>query len=292
MPEVLVETEIDFAKMQANEIKLLGEFTQQLLFKEIERGIEIGRKAKVFYSLRPLMSLKLRLYYALRNYADMARVCQELDNVFRNLKTSGLTHESPFLFFFVEQRNRGHVVRQVFTWPRDAESEFIERFCPPRWFGASIDMCTVHEGCSGDGVCVVVMEPVADVPIDGEHPHCWSEFVSRVSMAEWVDKQRKSTDYPVLRVVTASPMPAYRIGTEVVKAEIVKVPLIDLVRETAAKSIAALDHVSGGSTCGSRWNRRTRRTRSPCSGRKWRSSGMSSRRLWGRRNPWGEGSRG
>jgi hypothetical protein len=246
MPDVLVETEIDFTKMQANEIKLLDRFTQQMLFEEIDRGIEIGRTAKIFYSLRPLLSLKLRLYYVLRNYAEIAKVCQDLDDVFRNLKTSGLTHESPFLFFFVEERYRGEVVRQVYTWPRDTESEFRERFCSLRWFRVPIKMCTVHDGCSQNGVCVVVMEPVADVPVDGEHPHCWSEFASRVSMAEWVDERRQSADYPVLRVVTKSPLPHYRIANEVAKVGVVKVPLVDLVKQTAAKSAAMLDQVSAG----------------------------------------------
>jgi hypothetical protein len=182
----------------------------------------------------------------LRNYAEIAKVCHYLEDTFRKLKASGLTHESPFLFFFVEERNRGEVVRQAFTWPRDAEGEFMGRFCPVRWSRAPIKVCTVHDGCSQDGVCVVLMEPVADIPVNGEHPHCWSEFASHVSMAEWVDGRRQSADYPVLTVATKSPMPHYKIATEVAKVGIVKVPLVDLVRETAAKSAAALDQVSAG----------------------------------------------
>jgi hypothetical protein len=85
MPELLVETEIPFAKMQGADQKMLEGFIPGILVEACKTGIELGKQANVFYSIRSLVSLRLRLAYLTETFAEAAKICQELDLAFGNI---------------------------------------------------------------------------------------------------------------------------------------------------------------------------------------------------------------
>jgi hypothetical protein len=45
--------------------------------------------------------LRLRLAYLTRNFAEAAKIYQELDSAFGNIQSAGRTHDSPYAFFLV-----------------------------------------------------------------------------------------------------------------------------------------------------------------------------------------------
>jgi hypothetical protein len=251
MNELLVETQIPFEKMQITEQKMLEAFTPDMLIEACKKGIDLGKQANAFYSIRPLLSLRLRLAYLTRNFAEAAKICQELDSTFGNIKSAGLTHDSPYAFFLVEMRDKSKkdpVRRAMYCFPKstNAPEEFCRTCGTDERFGSlPRKVCRVHDSCEGDGVCIVPMEPLHDEPKDGEDPHCWNEFRIQVSLPDWMDQRKGQPVLRLCRLKTKDFMPHYRILATLESYALEEVSIVNIVQEAARQSAKALDRVAG-----------------------------------------------
>jgi hypothetical protein len=136
-----------------------------------------------------------------------------------------------------------------------AES-FIEKFTTPDRYGSlKPRMCQVHVGkCVDEAVCVVPVEPYEDVPVEGEDPHCWTEFRAKISLEEWAaatpctnDPQNPTSEeiITLAKIKTKNPMPHYRMVSDVVEFTYQTMTLEELVEETEKRASSAVDRVTG-----------------------------------------------
>jgi hypothetical protein len=237
MPELLDETMIDFKSMQSTELRLLegNNFSQAALVEQLDIGVQLAFDASLQYSVRPLLSLQLRLAYLTRDFTKAGKVCERLDHAFGQIKVAGVT----CAFFLVESRKGGTPTRNVYCCAASptALETFISTKCTKDRFGdLPIKPCRAHVGnCLDDGVCVVPVVPLKDDPIDGEDPHCWSEFRPDFALVDLMQANPSTKNH----------LPHSRMVTEVDTFDFAPVDIAEIVRQGAQKSMDALDRVSG-----------------------------------------------
>ena len=114
MPDVLCETKINIKHLIHDEFDkiLLSDFNMDLLFNEIDNAISLGKKAFLFYSLRPLYSLEIRLYQSSRNYEKNSLLMKDFSqSVGKILTKTSNTIDIPILFYYVEYEK----TKQIFA---------------------------------------------------------------------------------------------------------------------------------------------------------------------------------
>jgi hypothetical protein len=251
LPELLDETRIDFKGMQSTELRLLEgkDFSQDALVKALDRAIELGVQAQLHYTVRPVLSLQLRLSYLVRDFTKAATVCEKLDKAFKEIQMTGVTHTSNLAFMLVEVRQAGQTTRQVYCCPAspDALDNFVSTICTKERFGnLPVKACRAHVGsCVGDGVCVVQVVPLNDIPSDGEDPHCWREFGPNFTLNDVMDANPQARATNTFWVQTKNALPHYRMVTDVIQFGFQSVEFAELVRISAHQASIALDQVTG-----------------------------------------------
>jgi hypothetical protein len=85
---VLEEAALDFSKMSEDFKYISSDFTITFLTSEIDEAISLGIGCRIFYSLRPLLSLQLRLASAARDYKQMAAVCGKMSTLYGDIRAS------------------------------------------------------------------------------------------------------------------------------------------------------------------------------------------------------------
>jgi len=87
MPDVYNEIKFDPEKLGEFKDTLLADFTPQALIDSLDQAIKLGLQAGLYYTLRPIFSLKLRLHQASRDYSSMAKDIEGLPGVLQNIST-------------------------------------------------------------------------------------------------------------------------------------------------------------------------------------------------------------
>ena len=246
MPELLSEIEIDFDSMQDVSFSLLSDFNQQQLLAELQHGVELGLQIGANYTARLLLSLQLRVQYISRNFTDSSDICNKLSEAFAGITSVGVTYEIPYSFFLVEHRQAdSQVTREIYCSQKTSLEEFIAKIDSRERFGdLHPNKCALHVGrCSGPGVCVIPLEPIDNVPVGGEYPHCWRRFRSKMSLSNYLSTNYANDEITVIEVVAKDNVPHYRMATSVESFTYKNVSFLDCVKESADEAAAALDKV-------------------------------------------------
>ena len=199
---VLVETEIDFESISSDFQFISSDFTIELLKQSIEEAIEFGEKSHLFYDLRCLYSLQMRIFATERNYEELAKISKGLSNSFHNLTaTTSQTHDTYLSFFNVNNK-------RVYCVGSSMESDFSSSLSP-------------------DDVIVPVtkFEPT---PKFTEHLHCWNRFRGIVTKED-LEKvtNPNAPEIQLVQYTTKEELPRFTRFSEIAEIKKVNISLCD-----------------------------------------------------------------
>ena len=217
-PSTLIETQIDFDGISEDFKFISSDFTLQYLTEALSEAIQLGKQAKLYYSLRPLYSLQLRIKMHLAQYKEMGSICQQLSELFNSIKANKTTfYNTPLCFFVVdcEALNDNHTSK-VYTIDCTQEEEFKKNF---------------HK------IYPIEIEPIKvykhDVINEGEleNQHCWTMFrtkpsITQIEMVQTVDKK----EIQLIQYTTQLPLPCFMLCSNVIKKMIVEITLLNHVQ--------------------------------------------------------------
>ena len=249
MPETALETEIPIDSFSPAAMELIRIFDFRMLMNEIDTAINICENAHLFYSLRPLISMKLRLYYLIRNFEGTCNTCKQLfvnlDHV--KVKTCTMTHDISLKFYLVERNVKKEISRTVYCVDQLNAEQFIEQIETKQRFGSTkLKLCNDHSSnCSKHNKekygCVIEIEPTDNIPIDGEDPHCWQKFQLCVTPKMIENCKDGNSTISVVTVQTNNSIPSYKVSTDVINYEIIEKPVTAVIEEKAIYLGATFD---------------------------------------------------
>jgi hypothetical protein len=197
IPSVLEEARIDFDVLSDEFRFIAADFTLDYLYSEIVEAVKIGTSAKLYYSLRPLLSFQLRIASARRQSSEMAEIFAQLADLFEHLSAIGTVSHRTSIEFFLVQGTR------IYAIDEGHGNDFRE---------------------SVGGQPIVKVLPVELVRNDSlEHFHCWNHFEVPVELAHLniVDANERviwRTEY-----TTALPLPALVMFADVLKESTIQI---------------------------------------------------------------------
>ena len=179
---VLEEADIDFRSISEDFQFIASDFTVDYFWSSLEAAIELGLQARLFYSVRPLYSLQLRILAHNRKYKEMGEIFTKLSHLFLDLTAiDTCTHNTELSFFLVKNR--------VYTVERDREPEFLTAM-------------------SSEGP--VKLKPFEKEGKDAtrmEHDHCWDTFRLNPTMEHLNVSDAHSKVIKLVQFVTDTPLP-------------------------------------------------------------------------------------
>ena len=219
MPDVLQETDIDIENIKSDEasILLLSDFTIDLLLDSIDKALSIGKKISLHYSMRPLYSLQIRIFQAMRNYKDMSKSINNLSQTIGCIRSESLGYDTAMSFFYVEYRkDKEEIIRQIYTVSNQRADKFIDILNSSKRFdGHTAKICKNHNitNCEEQGVCVVPVEKVDEYNEEEEsyeYPHCWDKFLS-------YEINEHDSNVIITEYTTKNYLPSYKWASNVIK---------------------------------------------------------------------------
>jgi hypothetical protein len=179
IPSVLEEAMLNFDKFSDDFKCFAADFTTDYLAAQLEETITLGLSGRMFYSLRPLLSMQLRL--SAGNYARGGEVYHKLSELYGSLSANGTTTHCVHTEFFVVDG------RRVYTVDEGCEDDFR----------AAMGNRTVLRVWPGDRESGQM-----------EHLHCWDSFRTRPGLDE--------DPVSAVEYRTATPLPCLVMYSEVV----------------------------------------------------------------------------
>jgi len=243
IPSVRVETKVDLSLMDKDAEILLNDFNLSLLLTHLKEAIKLGEEASMYYTLRPLSSMMLRLHYQSRNYASSAEICNNLSNYFSYFSTSySLGVDVPLLFYLCEIRtNSMNPIRKVYCFRKADQSSIIEQLKSREHLpNLPISICHCHSSqCAGEGICIVPLEAIK-CDEDDESLHCWSSFrslVPVVAMEGMNSEDYNTKKFARYNIKTQEPLPFFHMGVDVKKFEEETLSMSDVITRLTKKWI-------------------------------------------------------
>lgn len=246
IPSVQVETKVRVDAANADAEILLSDFTEALLLDHIKAAIFLCEEAQLYYTLRALSSMALRVLYQTREYGPSKDICEKLSNYLSSINTGNTVGVAvPLAFFLVERRQGGRVDQRVYCCKRTETTGFIKSLKHREGIIAPHEYCQTHELCKGDGVCVIQLEP-ADDKIEGdEAAHSWDKFRSVVSVTRQSQKSADDLANPIktFYIETTEKLPFFHQGVAIKKIEIQEVRVKEIVMNTVDRAVTAIQQL-------------------------------------------------
>lgn len=202
-PSVLVETQINFDSISSDFKFISSDFTIDLLKQSIKDAISYGEQSQLYYDVRCLYSLLMRIYATERNYEGLAEVSKGLSKNFHDLTATETQTHDTFLSFFVS-------TNRVYCLESRKEKELIAKL--PN-----------HDNL----IRVVKYDPA---PTEMEHLHCWKRFRGIVKR-EVLDKvsNADAKEIQLVQYTTKEELPRFTMYSEIADIETVVISLSDHV---------------------------------------------------------------
>ena len=245
IPSALIETEIQLQNLIEEESAqiLLSDFTMDLLIKELDTAIEIGKKAFMFYSLRPLYSLQLRLYQSSRNFNKIAEISRDMGESFGKIQTkTSSTYDLPMSFYLVENRGEdGKKEQKVFVTSnfKSLSYNFLSLLNIYHGFnGKKAEICENHtDKCTKSTVCVVHLIPAEEPNQSQEYRHAWNRFVTIPSLHD-------KNEITFMEYKTNEYLPQYRWASSVISSNTITLNPEKYVNQRFRKALSLLNQVA------------------------------------------------
>ena len=200
-PSVLCETDIDFSSVSEDFQFLASDFTLDYFREALQEAIKLGIEAKMFYSLRPLYSLQLRILNPSRQFKDMGSVFSQLGDLFFNIKAMDVESHNSYLSFYL-------VKNKVYTVDHDRESQFISSMS----MHSPVKLKQFEGECTGQ-----------------EHPHCWNTFRVNPTLQQLDVQDCHTKSIKLVQYKTKTELPNLFICSDVCDEQTVCVSLCEQV---------------------------------------------------------------
>lgn len=283
-PELVDEINIPFKDFQESSFELLGDFDFDMLEKEMVLAFDLGMKADLPYTLRPLASLLIRWFYNQRNFVGMGNACKSLQLALNGIstKTSTLTHDIDIQFYLVERHEQSkQPIREVYcvrlnqnvedgitknlslgnlesnykksdtkVLDEPTDDVFIQNISSKERFGdLSLNICEFHgtNQCksTNEGVCILRLQPTDNFPLDNEDPHYWSHFQTRVTPKLIINNnQDANSTIPIVVLETKDAAPHYKMTITVSDYNVELLTRVEIVKKEMFYYAAVLDLLS------------------------------------------------
>lgn len=246
MPEVVKETKINFSDMQAVALDLLTDITLEEIFKEINNAIDLGTKADLYYSLRPIESFQLRLYHRTRNFKECANCCKKLSESFAKITTNGatLTHDTPIQLYLVINNLKPEQKNKVYYVKRDVnDKKIIEILKSGLQSNGNVQVCPSIDP-NFRGTCAIPLEIDCDIITDDEHPHCWRNFKTPVYISDYEHTDFTQKEVKIIKVVTSDHIPHYRKAVDVESISIEQYSVLEIIQQVIESLLHVIDVVT------------------------------------------------
>ena len=189
IPSVLMETKIDFESVNDDFKFISSDFTLDLLKKALNDAIVYGEKAKMFYSVRCVRSIQMRIFSALKQYSELANICKSMEQLFKSMSAT-VTSSYDIPLTFCVQGTR------IFCY---------------------------DNASSADGLIVYPHDSSSDKI---EHSHAWSIFRTRVQKDLLKDvKDADSKELLMIQYTVKHALPRFTMCSEISNLQEVKISL-------------------------------------------------------------------
>ena len=225
MRHALIETDLDLSGLGENTGTLLADFDNDALLSAIDDAIVLGHDAELNYSLRPLISLKIRILASMHNYSELAEACNVLAATMSKIMAKSSFGYDPTLIFYLVENVKDdegkEIERQIYTLPeKSSTSAFIDTLSTENRFGeGNVKFVEEpwHSGL-GKGVFVVKVVQVDENFNQHEFSHCWTKF----RYAPPYKTLSNTEPFSVHEYITKDPLPHYRWADDVISAKVIQ----------------------------------------------------------------------
>jgi hypothetical protein len=205
--------------MLESDSQLTAEFSLDYLYGEIKEAIRIGEAARLFYSVRPLLSFQLRVASARRNYADMSEIFNHLSALYTKLSAvESPSNRGGIEFFIVDGR-------RVYT---------VDEGCGDRF----------REMMEGKSVIKVVQVE----RLDGEsleHRHCWNVFEVPVDFQNLKAAGAAQQSIRRVQYLTENELPALVMFGDVIRESFLDISLCEHANFETNRAITLMEACAG-----------------------------------------------
>ena len=209
-PSVLVETKIDFDSISSDFQFISSDFNMTLLKESMSDAISYGLESKLFYSVRCVMGLMMRIYGTERAYKELADLSAQLQNIFSSLTVSTTTTHDTELSFYVYNK-------RVYCVDSLNEEEFLR----------DKEVIKVNKLDKESG--------------ELEHLHSWSIFRNIVPYDDLRSvASSESPEVVLVQFTTKDALPRYTTFAEIAERKEVHISLSDFVALEAEKVMCAM----------------------------------------------------
>ena len=246
IPSVQVETKVKVDAGNADAEILLSDFNENLLIEYLNSSVWLCEEAQLYYTLRSLSSMALRVLYQNRDYGRSKEICSKLSNYLSSISTGNTVGVSvPLSFFMVERRQGGKKDQRIYCCKKTETIHFVQQLKNREGIVCPTDYCDHHEECKGDGICLIQLEPSDDKIEGDEAPHSWDKFRSVVSINKQSQKTPEELKNPIktLYIETSEKLPFYHQGVSIKKIEIQEVRVKELCVNTLNRAFTSLDQL-------------------------------------------------
>ena len=204
----------------AKESSLLKEYTNELLIHEIQTAIDLGRKAEMFYTLRPLYSLLLRIHHFNRDTKRTYETHEQFAQDERRIVSTNKNVLNKLRFYIVD--------RSEIT---EKETGF-EVFCSKCDAQAFTETLRKSYNIKSDKpLNVISVKPNTNFPINNEYPHSFNSFVSVPDIRSAKISKADTEELEVFTYSTTDYSPHYRTSIDVTSVKSDKIKFTDYIQQ-------------------------------------------------------------
>ena len=251
MPEILeTEAQLNVKSLAKDATSLLTDFNITMLLEALDKALSLGKSAGLFYSMRPLLSLQIRIYQSMNDSAHLATAFDLLSQNIVGIQSKSLKgYEIPFSFFLVEhynKENKDTPLKQIFCVENSQVESFMNSLnTVDRFKGEKVTQCTSHSiECSKQKdkqVCVVRINPCITYTDDfgnrDQFEHCFKVFTSIRIFDE-------KNEIEITKYTTKDYLPHYRWSALVIQTSVTKEPLVKYISNELNKDIKMLNKLA------------------------------------------------
>lgn len=233
-PSVLEETKIDFGAISEDFKFIASDFTLQYLNEALVDAIDLGIKAKLYYSVRPLYSLQLRIMDELGKYKSMGEICENASELFKKLKANGtMTYTNTLSFFVAYNDNPNEKV--IYSVEEENVDSFIEN-CKSK--NTTIEQIYEFE----QGFAAMHQNGGGEF----ESQHCWTIFRNKPTLDYLIKnvKDINQNEVELIQYKTSYPLPFYMISLPVANEQNVRISLIKHIQIEVKKVDEIINQVA------------------------------------------------
>ena len=218
IPSVLVETTIDFDSLHPDFYFLLGDFTLKMLKKNLKEAVRIGLKAKLYYDVRCILSILLRIAIFENDGETIGKISSFFKETYIGALTVNSTPSGYSVIFYMKDN-------------------FI--FC-------------IDEGKSIEEGGIQVNRIDKDSGLT-EKNHCFSIYRTRItendidqisSQNEKSDKNEGDFTLKMTQYTTTNALPRFTIKSEIIDSKTVSISLLSFVKMEEERLLNNVDQIS------------------------------------------------